>query len=55
MAILALALLASIGGVASFTAYPLVHAPVDPGLLALCGALVLAILLPFADRRGIEL
>jgi energy-coupling factor transport system permease protein len=53
-AIVALALLASIGGVASFTAYPLVHAPVSPGLFALCGALVLAILLPFADRRGIE-
>jgi energy-coupling factor transport system permease protein len=55
VAILALALLASIGGVASFTAYPLVHAPVGLGLLALCGALALAILLPFADRRGIEL
>jgi energy-coupling factor transport system permease protein len=54
VAILALALLASIGGVASFTAYPLVHAPIGLGLLALCGALVLAILLPFADRRGIE-
>ncbi len=30
-AILALALLASIGGVASFTAYPLVHAPISLG------------------------
>ena len=28
--------------------------PVGLGLFALCGALVLAILLPFADRRGIE-
>ena len=54
-AILALALLARFGGVASFTAYPLVHAPVSLGLFALCVALVLAILLPFADRRGIEL
>jgi energy-coupling factor transport system permease protein len=54
VAILTLALLASIGGVASFTAYPLVHAPIGLGLLALCAALALAILLPFADRRGIE-
>jgi energy-coupling factor transport system permease protein len=54
-AILALVLLARIGGVASFTAYPLVHAPIGLGLFALCGALGLAILLPFADRRGIEL
>ncbi len=54
-AILALALLARFGGVATFTAYPLVHAPIDPGLLALCAAFVLAVLLPFADHRGIEL
>jgi energy-coupling factor transport system permease protein len=53
-AILALVLLARIGGVASFTAYPLVHAPIGLGLFALCGALGLAILLPFIDRRGIE-
>jgi energy-coupling factor transport system permease protein len=53
--ILALALLARFGGAASFTAYPLVHAPVSLGLFVLCGALVLAILLPFCDRRGIEL
>ncbi len=52
--ILALALLARIGGVASFTAYPLMHAPIGLGLFALCGALALAILLPFSDRRGIE-
>lgn len=55
VAILALALLTRIGGVASFTAYPLVHAPIDLELFALCAALALAILLPFADRRGIEL
>jgi energy-coupling factor transport system permease protein len=54
-AVLALALLARLGGVAAFTAYPRVHAPVGPGLLALCGALVLAALLPFADRRGVSL
>ncbi len=55
-AVLALALLARLGGVASFTAYPLVRAaPLGAGLLALCGALMLAVLLPFCDRRGIEL
>jgi energy-coupling factor transport system permease protein len=53
-AVLALALLARLGGAAAFTAYPRVHAPVGPGLLAVCGALVLAALLPFADRRGVE-
>ncbi len=53
-AILGLALFARFAGVASFTAYPLVHAPIGLGLFALCGALVLAILLPFSDRRGIE-
>jgi energy-coupling factor transport system permease protein len=52
-AVLALALLARLGGAASFTAYPLVHAPIDPGLLAICAALSLAVLLPFCDRRGI--
>ncbi len=54
-AVLALALLARLGGAASFAAYPLVHAPVGVGLCALCVALVLAVLLPFCDRRGIEL
>ncbi len=54
-AVLALALLARLGGAASFTAYPLVHAPVGLGLCALCVALALAVLLPFCDRRGIEL
>jgi energy-coupling factor transport system permease protein len=53
-AILALALFARLAGVAAFTAYPLVHAPIGPGLLALCAALALAVLLAFCDRRGIE-
>jgi energy-coupling factor transport system permease protein len=54
VAVFALALLARLSGAARFSAYPLVHAPVTPVLLALCAALGLAILLPFADRRGIE-
>jgi energy-coupling factor transport system permease protein len=55
VAVLAVALLARLGGGASFTAYPLVRAaPLGAGLFALCAALVLAVLLPFCDRRGIE-
>jgi energy-coupling factor transport system permease protein len=53
VAVLALALAARLWGWASFTAYPLVHAPVDPSLCAVCAALLLAVLLPFGDRRGI--
>jgi energy-coupling factor transport system permease protein len=53
-AVLALALFGRLANVASYTAYPLAHVPVDVSLLALCAALVLAIVLPFCDRRGIE-
>jgi len=52
--IVALAVLGRLRGAASFQAYPLVHMPVSGGTLALCAALVAAILLPFADRRGID-
>jgi energy-coupling factor transport system permease protein len=55
LAILALALLGRLGGLAAFTAYPLVHVPFSAGLVVLCVALGLAALLPFCDRRGIEL
>jgi energy-coupling factor transport system permease protein len=54
LAVLALALLGRFTEAASFQAYPLVHMPVSAGTLALCAALVAAILLPFADRRGID-
>jgi energy-coupling factor transport system permease protein len=54
VAILALSILGRLGGAASFQAYPLVHMPVSAGTLALCGALVAFILLPFADRRGTD-
>jgi energy-coupling factor transport system permease protein len=53
-AIVALSLAGRLGGLASFNAYPLMHAPVNAGTIALCVALVLAVLLPFCDRRGIE-
>jgi energy-coupling factor transport system permease protein len=54
LAVAALALTARIGGATRFDAYPEVHAPVGAGTIAVCAALLLAVLLPFADRRGVE-
>lgn len=54
VAILALGILGRLGGGASFDAYPLVHMPVTASTGALCATLILVILLPFADRRGID-
>jgi energy-coupling factor transport system permease protein len=54
-ALLALALAGRLSGAASFEAYPLVKMQLDFGTWALCVALVAAVLLPFSDRRGIEL
>jgi energy-coupling factor transport system permease protein len=53
-AILALGVLGRLGGAASFDAYPLVHMPVTAATGALCAALIVAILAPFVDRRGID-
>jgi energy-coupling factor transport system permease protein len=53
-AVIALALAGRLTGAASFTAYPLVRMRVDTGTFVLCAALLAAILLPFADRRGID-
>jgi energy-coupling factor transport system permease protein len=53
-AVLALALVGRLSGVADFASYPRITMRLDPGTLALCAALLVAILLPFADRRGIE-
>jgi len=52
--ILALAALGRLTDAASFQAYPLIHMPVTLATLALCVALIAAVLLPFADRRGID-
>jgi energy-coupling factor transport system permease protein len=41
-------------GAAAFDAYPELHAPIGVGTVALCVGLAAAVLLPFADRRGIE-
>jgi len=54
IAILGLALFARLAGAASFDAYPELHAPVGAGTVVVCLALLAAVLLPFADRRGIE-
>ena len=54
LAILGLAVLARLADLASFTAYPEVHAPVGAGTIVVCVAVVAAVLLPFADRRGID-
>lgn len=53
-AIVALAVLGRVAGWASFRAYPLVHMPTTAATFLLCVALCAAILLPFADRRGVE-
>jgi hypothetical protein len=55
IALLGLALSAKLLGVDEFGAYPLIHAPVSAGTLVLCVALLAAVLLPFCDRRGVEL
>jgi energy-coupling factor transport system permease protein len=54
VAIVALAVGARATGVADFATYPSFSMPVGAAELALAGAIVLAALAPFADRRGIE-
>ncbi|HTZ63743.1 MAG TPA: energy-coupling factor transporter transmembrane component T [Solirubrobacteraceae bacterium] len=54
IAVVALTVLARLGQLAPFEAYPRIAAPITAGTLALCVALLVAILLPFVDRRGIE-
>jgi energy-coupling factor transport system permease protein len=54
IAILGLAVFGRLSSLASFDAYPEVHAHLGVGGLVLCAALIAATLLPFADRRGIE-
>ena len=51
--VLALSILGRVGGAASFSAYPQLHAHVSAGTVALCVGLLAAVLLPFSDRRGI--
>lgn len=55
VALLVTILLARATGAVSFTAYPLLHCVLGYSTLATCAALLLVVLLPFCDRRGIEL
>ncbi len=54
IAILALAALGRFTEAASYRAYPLIRMPTSIATLVLCFALIAAVLLPFADRRGID-
>jgi len=54
VAVLTLAACGRLAGAVSFDAYPEVHAPTGAATLVLCAALAAAVLLPFADRRGVE-
>ncbi|MGO9321807.1 MAG: energy-coupling factor transporter transmembrane component T [Solirubrobacteraceae bacterium] len=53
-AVLALALAGRLTGAAFFRAYPALGMRLDGGTLALCAALIAAVLAPLADRRGID-
>jgi energy-coupling factor transport system permease protein len=54
IAVLALAIVGRLAGAARFEAYPEVHAPVGAGTVLLCTAVLVAVLAPFADRRGVD-
>lgn len=54
-AVFALATAGRLAGVASFDAYPRIEMPLDAGTFTLCALLLAAALLPFCDRRGIDL
>lgn len=53
VAVLALAAIGRLAAAASFDAYPEVHASTGAATVVLCAALAAAVLLPFADRRGV--
>jgi energy-coupling factor transport system permease protein len=54
VAVIALALVGRLSGVAAFDSYPRISMRLDAGTLVLSAALVVAVLLPFCDRRGID-
>lgn len=53
LAVLGLAISTRVAGLASFSAYPALHAPVGAQEVALAAAMVACGVLPFADRRGV--
>jgi energy-coupling factor transport system permease protein len=54
VAVVAIAVAGRFGGLAPFRAYPTLVAPAGVGVIAISLALLACVLLPFADRRGIE-
>jgi energy-coupling factor transport system permease protein len=54
IALIVVAIGAHVAGTQGFDAYPSFAAPVGAEQLGLCAVLVACVLLPFADRRGIE-
>lgn len=52
--VFALSLFGRLAEIAPFDAYPLLKMPLSTATFLLCLALPMAVLLPFADRRGIE-
>jgi energy-coupling factor transport system permease protein len=55
VAVVTIAVAGRVGGLDPFRAYPTLHSPADWGVIAISLALLVCALLPFADRRGIEL
>ncbi len=53
VAVVAVSVVARVDSAAAFTAYPALHVAAGPAALLLAGALVVATLAPFADRRGL--
>lgn len=54
LVVVAVSIAARVSSAAAFSAYPELHVAAGPGALAPAGALVLAALAPFADRRGLR-
>jgi energy-coupling factor transport system permease protein len=54
IAVVVLALAGRLTGAAYFDAYPELHMRMDAATIALCAALFVTVLLPLADRRGIQ-
>jgi energy-coupling factor transport system permease protein len=53
LVVVAVSVAARVSSAAAFSAYPELQVAAGPGTLALAGALVVAALAPFADRRGV--
>ncbi len=51
--VVAVSIVARVSHAAAFSAYPVLHVAAGPGALVPAGALVVAALAPFADRRGV--